>query len=229
MPFRTDSRRARVGRLHDHATHRIHRPAARTRHGHHGDRPHARLRACGRDDFRPEDLAQTTAAIFFTRWITHFCAPVFMFCAGLGAVVPARARRHGAPSLSRFLWTRGLWLIVLEFTLVRLGFFFNLKYERRLLLVFWALGMSMIALALLVRLPFRVLLGVSVAMIALHNLTDGVPAARFGSFAWLWNVLHQPGLLDAGRRAGRRRLSARAVDRRDGRRVLPRRACTAAG
>ena len=147
--------------------------------------------------FRPEDLTQTTPAIFLTRWITHICAPTFMLCAGLGAGL--RLQRGGTvPELSRFLWTRGLWLVLLEFTLVRLGFFFSLTTGPLSLIVFWALGMSMIVLALLIRLPFRVLLGVSVAMIALHNLTDAVPAAAFGSFAWLWQILHQQSLINAG-------------------------------
>ena len=119
--------------------------------------------------FQPEDLQQTTPAIFMTRWITHVCAPVFMFTAGLGACL--RLERGGTRSeLSRFLWTRGLWLVVLEFTVVRAGFFFDLAISPLVLLVFWALGMSMIALAALVHLPYAVLLGVSVAMIALHNL-----------------------------------------------------------
>lgn len=147
--------------------------------------------------FPPEDLSRTTAAIFLTRWITHVCAPVFMFCAGLGAWF--WLERHGSKGdLSRFLWTRGLWLVVLEFTLVRFGFFFNLDYSVVILLVFWALGMSMIALAALVRLPWRALLVVSVAMIALHNLADGVTAARFGPLAWLWQVLHQQSLVLTG-------------------------------
>jgi uncharacterized membrane protein len=145
-------------------------------------------------NFPPEDLARTTPAIFFTRWITHFCAPAFMFCAGLGAWF--RLERGGTVAdLSRFLWTRGLWLIVLEFSLVHFGFFFNLDYSVVFLLVFWALGASMIALALLVRLPYRALLVVSVGMIVLHNLADGLSADRFGAFAWVWQVLHQQALL----------------------------------
>src|SRR5208282_6479747 len=68
--------------------------------------------------FRPEDLARTTAAIFFTRWITHFCAPVFMLTAGLGAFLWAQQRSTRA-ELSRFLWTRGLWLVILELTVLR--------------------------------------------------------------------------------------------------------------
>src|SRR6187549_1284314 len=101
-------------------------------------------------NFGADDLAQTTAAIFFTRWITHLCAPAFAFCAGLGAWF--WLERHGGnrAELSRFLWTRGLWLIVLEFTLVRLGFFFNFDYSLLFLLVFWMLGASMIVLAALI-------------------------------------------------------------------------------
>lgn len=145
-------------------------------------------------NFPPEDLGRTTTAIFLTRWITHVCAPTFMLCAGLGAWL--RLQRTGSMAeLSRFLWTRGLWLVVLELTVVRFGFFFNVDYSVMFLLVFWALGMSMIALALLVRLPSAVLLAVSIGMILLHNLADGVSAARFGSFAWVWQVLHQQGLL----------------------------------
>jgi uncharacterized membrane protein len=147
--------------------------------------------------FQPENLAQTTPAIFMTRWITHFCAPVFMFCAGVGAFL--RLERGGTKTeLSRFLWTRGLWLVVLEFTVVRAGFFFNFEFDPLILLVFWALGLSMIALALSVHLPWRVLLLASAGMIALHNAFDGVAAARFGAYAWVWRILHAPGLLPTG-------------------------------
>jgi len=148
--------------------------------------------------FRPEDLAQTTPAIFLTRWITHFCAPAFMFCAGIGAFL--RLERRGSKAeLSRFLATRGLWLIVLEFTLVRAGFLFNLSFSPLFLLVFWALGWSMIALALLVHLPPRALLVVSVAMIALHNLLDPIRSSSFGALSWLWQMLHEQGFwLPAG-------------------------------
>ena len=145
-------------------------------------------------DFPPEDLARTTPAIFFIRWITHFCAPAFMFCAGLGAWL--RIERGGTvASLSRHLWTRGLWLILLEFSLVHLGFFFKFDYSVMFLLVFWALGASMIALALLIRMPWGALLVLSASMIVLHNLADGVSADRFGALAGVWQVLHQQGLL----------------------------------
>lgn len=147
---------------------------------------------------RPEDLAQTTAAIFLTRWITHVCAPVFMFCAGLGAFFWSERKGRTPANLSRFLLTRGLWLIVLEFTLVRVGFFFHLDYSLVILLVFWALGMCMIALAGLVHLPYRLLVVLSLGMILLHNAADGIRAADFGRWAWVWNVLHQQGVIQTG-------------------------------
>ncbi len=135
--------------------------------------------------FPPEDLTRTTAAIFLTRWITHFCAPVFMFTAGLGAYFWAqRGRTRG--ELSRFLWTRGLWLIVLELILVRFIIFFSLS-NSVVLTVLWALGWAMIALAGLVYLPPRALLAVSLGMIALHNLLDPIMAPQFGSAAWIYS------------------------------------------
>lgn len=144
--------------------------------------------------FQPEDLTQTTPAIFMTRWITHVCAPVFMFCAGTGAFFRLE-RGSSKADLSRFLVTRGLWLVVLEFTVERTGFFFQIGIDPLFLLVLWALGMSMVALAALVHLPFGALVAVSVAIIALHNLFDAATPAQFGAFAWLWRILHVQGLL----------------------------------
>ena len=141
----------------------------------------------------PTDLATTTPALFLTRWVTHICAPTFMFTAGLGAFLwwhRGKTRRE----LSTFLLTRGLWLIVLEVTVMRLAYNFDLSQRYPILLiVLWALGACMIGLAVLVWLPIRVLLVVSLATIALHNCLDGVSAARFGSAAGVWNLLHQPG------------------------------------
>jgi uncharacterized membrane protein len=119
-----------------------------------------------------------------------------MALAGLGAWFRL-ARGGSAGELSRTLLVRGFWLILLEFTLVRAGFFFQIGIDPLFLLVFWALGWSMIALAALIHLPWRALLVVSIAMIALHNLTDGVRASTFGSVAWLWQILHQQSLLMA--------------------------------
>jgi uncharacterized membrane protein len=146
--------------------------------------------------FQPEDLSRTTAAIFMTRWVTHFCAPVFMLLAGAGAYLRLQNGRTHA-DLSRFLLARGLWLIALELTVVRAGFFFDVTGPPFILLVLWALGMSMIALAALIHLPYRVLLALSVALIAAHNLFDPLQPARFGALGWVWRILHVQGPLTA--------------------------------
>ena len=146
--------------------------------------------------FQPEDLAHTTTAIFFTRWITHFCAPVFMFTAGIGASLRLD-RRGNRAELSRFLWTRGLWLLLLELTLVRLTFFFDFTYNPTFLLVFWSIGISMIVLAGLIYLPFNAILAISVGMVLLHNVIDRFTPAELGLAPWLFNILHRPGVVIA--------------------------------
>ncbi len=100
----------------------------------------------------PTDPATTTIPLFFTRWITHFCAPVFFLLTGTGAYLSLR--KKSKRELSRFLFTRGLWLIFLELTVTRcLGWQFNFDYHVTLLLVLWALGWAMIVLSALVYLP----------------------------------------------------------------------------
>lgn len=138
--------------------------------------------------FTPDDLSQTTVLLFFTRWATHFCAPVFVFLAGTSAYLAMR--RKDPSTVSRFLLTRGLWLIVVEMTLVRLGVFFNLSYTYVIWQVIWTIGWSMIALSVLRRLPWGILLAISLATIAGHNAFDSVQADQFDSFAWVWKVLH---------------------------------------
>ena len=141
----------------------------------------------------PTDLATTTAPLFFTRWVTHFCAPVFFLLSGTGAYLSLD--RKSPAALSRFLLVRGLWLVVLEITVVRALWQFNVDYRVTLLNVLWALGWSMVALSALVRLPLWASGAVGVAMIALHNLADAVQPAAFGALAPVWTVLHQPGFL----------------------------------
>ena len=143
--------------------------------------------------FQPDDLTQTTVALFFTRWVTHICAPVFMFTAGLGAFLwLSRGRTIG--ELSRFLWKRGLWLVILELTALRFAMYFSLLHGMVLLTILWALGWSMVALGFLVWIPIRPLAAISIAVIALHNLADKVNASQFHGAAWVWNILHQPGI-----------------------------------
>ncbi len=139
--------------------------------------------------FEPETLAQTYSALFFTRWVTHFCAPMFFFLAGTGAFL--YGRRHSPAELSRFLWTRGLWLIILEFTVVGTGWTFQIPFG--FFGVIWALGACMVLLAAIVRLPIRWIAALSIGMIVTHNLLDPLRPRQFGSLAWLWNLLHARG------------------------------------
>jgi uncharacterized membrane protein len=142
--------------------------------------------------FEPTDLSRTTVFLFFTRWITHFCAPVFAFTAGIGAFFYQQNGRTKS-ELSRFLLTRGLWLVLLEVTVVRFLWLFQVRLEGSLvlLLVFWMLGLCMIFLAALIHLPVRTLVPLSLLVIAGHNFFDGIDPARFGRFAFLWDTFHQ--------------------------------------
>jgi len=142
--------------------------------------------------FEPTDLSRTTVILFFTRWITHFCAPVFAFTAGIGAFFYERNGRTKS-QLSRFLLTRGLWLVLLEVTVVRFLWMFQIRLQGSLvlLLVFWMLGLCMIFLAGLAHLPVRILAPLSLLVIATHNLFDGIDPARFGRLALFWDAFHQ--------------------------------------
>jgi uncharacterized membrane protein len=145
--------------------------------------------------FNPRDVGDP--ALFMTRWITHFCAPLFIFLAGVSAFLyGAQGRSLG--DVSRFLLTRGLWLVLLEFTVVRLAWTFSLRLDYFIAMVIFAIGVSMIALAVLVHLPRWAIAAVGLAMIAGHNLLDGIKPEQLGSAAPLWNLLHQRGLLDLG-------------------------------
>lgn len=142
----------------------------------------------------PEDLAGTTAPLFFTRWITHFCAPTFFFLAGTGALLAASRGKSG-PELSNFLWKRGLWLVVLEATVVGVGWSFIPGAGLFFGGVLWCLGWSMVILAAVVRLPFRWIAVFGIGSMALHNLLDPITRQMFGSFGWVWQILHQPGFI----------------------------------
>jgi uncharacterized membrane protein len=145
--------------------------------------------------FDPLDLTQTSPALFLTRWVTHFCAPVFVFLAGTGAFLSA-IRGKTRPQLAWFLLTRGLWLVALEFTLVHLGWFFNFEYSLLLAQVIWAIGWSMVALAGLVFLPTWMIAALGVVLITGPNLLDGSWPDREAPFRWLWVVLVGGGPLE---------------------------------
>jgi uncharacterized membrane protein len=147
----------------------------------------------------PTDLRTATAALFVTRWITHFCAPVFFFLTGTGAYL-ARERRSPA-NLARFLAARGVWLIGLELIVLRcLGWQFNFDFRLTMLAILWALGWAMITLAALVSLPVWIAVAFGAVMIAGHNLLDPIRAAPLGALAPLWTILHAPNFLWQGDR-----------------------------
>jgi uncharacterized membrane protein len=137
----------------------------------------------------PTDLATTTIPLFFTRWVTHFCAPVFCLLTGTGAYLSLR--RKSKSELSRFLFTRGLWLIFLEVVVSRgLGWQFNFDYKVTMLVVLWALGWGMIVLSGLVFLPTWVVATFGAVLILTHNLFDSVPWSNP-----VWTILHVPGFV----------------------------------
>lgn len=143
--------------------------------------------------FDPTDLTKTTPILFFTRWITHYCLPMFMFSAGMGAFL--FGQRHTKSELSRFLLTRGLWFVVVELAVMQFSYNFTFSSQLTIfLLVLYIFGICFIVMAALVYLPVRWLAVLSVAVILFHNLLDGINAVRFGSYAWVWNILHQPGI-----------------------------------
>lgn len=148
--------------------------------------------------FPPENLAQGSTALFATRWFTHFCAPGFFLLAGVGIGL-AMNRRRSPAGMTRYLLTRGVWLLILELIITPIGWRFSLNLYPAFALVLWALGWSMILMAVLVHLPRAAVATLAVVMIAGHNLLDGVQPAAFGSFEWLWNVLHVPGFVIPGK------------------------------
>jgi len=138
--------------------------------------------------YNPTDLTHTSVPIFFTRWITHFCAPVFVFLSGTSAYLIGI--RRGKVGLSAFLFKRGLWLVVLELIIINFGWFFNIHFTFVVLQTIWALGFSMIVLAALVHLPKRAILIIAVLLISAHNLLDPVHVAGQNAEALGWALLH---------------------------------------
>ena len=139
--------------------------------------------------FEPEDIHQTWPFYFFVRWITHFCAPAFFLLAGVGAYF--YGRRHRAGELQRFLVTRGMWLVFLEFTVI--GFAWTFHPGWGMFGVICCLGLSMILLAAFVRLPSWMVMAVALIVIATHDLFDGLKPADFHHAQWLLVMLHSRG------------------------------------
>lgn len=138
-----------------------------------------------------EDLTQTYPALFFTRWVTHFCAPVFVFLSGVSAFLHAERGQLSKKQLAWFLVSRGLWLIFVE--IVVINFAWQFKYSFIFIQVIWIIGISMIMLAGLIYLPRALIILLSAVTIAGHNLFDQISPEQFGDFAWIWKILHVKG------------------------------------
>jgi len=141
--------------------------------------------------FDPADMTKTDGIFFFTRWITHFCAPIFIFLSGIAACL--YGTRTTKKELSIFLLTRGAWLILLEVFVVTLAWTFNPTYPIHNLQVIWAIGFGMIALAGLIHLDKRLILLTGLLLVAGHNLLDNIHASGHGPLSFLWSFLHEPG------------------------------------
>jgi uncharacterized membrane protein len=141
--------------------------------------------------FQPEDLSRGSAALFATRWVTHFCAPTFFLLAGLG--IGILYTKVPPAAMTRYLLTRGAWLLFLELVLTPIGWQFGFQLIPAFALVLWALGWSMIALAALVHLPRTALAVLGLALIVGHNLLDPIAPASLGQWAGLWHFVHVPG------------------------------------
>ena len=142
--------------------------------------------------FSATDPDKTSVALFFTRWVTHFCAPAFVLLAGVGAGI---SRSHGGSpkTLSAFLLKRGIWLMSLELTWVRFGWHFDFDYHSATGQVVWALGCSMVVLAALVFVPDAVIAAFGSLLVVGHNLFDSVHASELGSAGPIWRIVHEGG------------------------------------
>jgi uncharacterized membrane protein len=134
------------------------------------------------------NLQTTTPLLFFTRWVTHFCAPVFVFLSGTSIYL--QSLRKTKKELAGFLIKRGLWLILIEITIISFAWSFNPHYNFIFFQVIWAIGISMVILGLLIRLPFNLILALGMIIVFGHNLLD-IPesAADFKPSFW-WDLLH---------------------------------------
>jgi uncharacterized membrane protein len=138
----------------------------------------------------PTDLATTTPLLFFTRWITHFCAPVFIFLAGTSAFLYGNTGSR--KQLASFLVTRGLWLILVEIVIVTFAWTFDITFSFVILQVIWAIGLSMLVLSALVFLPMKVIFTIGILLMFGHNLLDPIEMRGRGALDFVWYVLHQP-------------------------------------
>ena len=139
----------------------------------------------------PTNLATTTPFLFFTRWITHFCAPTFLFLSGVSAFLSGQRRTK--KELSIFLLTRGLWLVLLEVTVISFGWRFDPLQHLIIMQVIWAIGISMILLSAIIWLPLPVIMFIGFAILLGHNLLDKPEAEQNNQVGLFWSIVHTPG------------------------------------
>jgi uncharacterized membrane protein len=144
--------------------------------------------------FNPREV--TDPLLFLTRWVTHLCAPTFILLAGLSAFLYGRRKSLG--ELSRFLLVRGLWLILIDLTLIKFGWRFEVDLYRLSVGVIFVIGASMVALSVLIWLPRWAIASLALLMMAGHNLLDNVRAEDLSEASGAWHVLHEPGLVPLG-------------------------------
>jgi uncharacterized membrane protein len=139
----------------------------------------------------PTNLATTTPLLFFTRWITHFCAPAFVFLAGSSAFL-YEERKANIKETASYLFTRGLWLILVELVIVNFAWTFDITYSFHILQVIWAIGISMLTLSALVFLPKRLILAIGLILVFGHNILDSITVQGTSAWDLIWYTLHQP-------------------------------------
>lgn len=144
----------------------------------------------------PTNLETTSPVLFATRFITHYCAPIFVFLAGSSAYLYASKKTK--KDLFKFLFTRGVWLIFLEIFLNNFLWWFDITLGFTQLQVIWAIGCSMVVLSFLIYVPKKVILLIAIILIAGHNLLDGVLMNGNNFISILWKAMHQGGIIPLG-------------------------------
>ncbi len=136
----------------------------------------------------PTDLKTTTAALFMTRWVTHLCAPSFVFLSGASAYLTFKSQ-HNPAQTKRFLLTRGLWLMLLEITVINFAFWFDIHFRTIILQVIFAIGLGFVTLSFLLKVPAKVLGIIGWGIIVLHGLTTLIPIPQTQGLAVGWSFL----------------------------------------
>jgi len=145
----------------------------------------------------PTNLATTTPLLFFTRWITHFCAPVFVFLTGTSAFLYG-SNKAKISQLSWYLFTRGIWILIAELTIINFAWTFDVTFSFRILQVIWAIGASLILLSVLVFLPIKMIFVVGIILVFGHNLLDPITVNGTSFRDLVWYALHQPNAFRLG-------------------------------